>query len=318
MKKISIVLAVAALVVVGIGIGLYIPKLYETNEAIPPQNTQTQTIPNQNNNPTSTPKDENPVVEPQTQTPENKEQTVIGKSVEGRDITAYHFGTGEKEILFVGGIHGGYAWNTALLAYQMMDYLKANPGVIPSNIKVTVIPVLNPDGLNKVVSVTGRFSATDVSSSPAAKVSGRFNDHTVDINRNFDCGWKATGTWQNKTVSGGTAPFSEPESAAIRDYAQAHKLTAVIAWYSSGGGVYSSSCGNGILPETQTITDIYAKASGYQAYKNFESYQVSGDMTDWFAKNSVPAIGVLLSTDNNVEWDKNVAGIKALFEHYAQ
>ncbi len=35
--------------------------------------------------------------------PVNKEETVIGKSVEGRDITAYHFGTGATEIILVGG-----------------------------------------------------------------------------------------------------------------------------------------------------------------------------------------------------------------------
>jgi hypothetical protein len=215
-------------------------------------------------------------------------------------------------------VHGGYSWNTALLGYQIMDYLKANPSAIPADVLVTVIPVLNPDGLSKVVSVAGPFKSSDVSTSQTAKVAGRFNANTVDLNRNFDCEWKASGTWQSKTVSGGTAAFSEPESAAIRDYALAHKLTAVVAWYSTSGGVYSSSCGNGILSETQTITDIYAKASGYPAYKNFESYQVSGDMTDWFAKNNTPAISVILSTVDNVEWDKNVAGIKALFEYYSK
>ena len=58
---------------------------------------------------------------------ENKESTVIGKSVEGRDITAYHYGNGDEDILFVGGVHGGYSWNTTLVAYETMDYLKANP-----------------------------------------------------------------------------------------------------------------------------------------------------------------------------------------------
>ena len=29
--------------------------------------------------------------------------TVIGKSVNGKDITAYHYGTGSTELLFVGG-----------------------------------------------------------------------------------------------------------------------------------------------------------------------------------------------------------------------
>jgi hypothetical protein len=316
MKKSYIVFAAVTIFLVGVGVGLY----FVNRNDISDQGDQTPTAPVQNQEsqpPANKPEDNKPAAEPQATAPENKDQTVIGKSVEGRDIVAYHFGSGGKEILFVGGIHGGYAWNTALLAYQIMDYLKTNPGAIPGNIKVTVVPVLNPDGLNKVVGVTGRFNSSDVSSSQDTRIAGRFNANLVDLNRNFDCGWKATGIWQNTTVSGGTGPFSEPESAAIRDYARAHKLTAVVAWYSAGGGVFSSSCGDDILPETQTITDIYAKASGYPAHKNFESYQVSGDATDWFAKNNVPAIGVLLSTYDNVEWDKNEAGIKALFEHYA-
>jgi hypothetical protein len=178
--------------------------------------------------------------------------------------------------------------------------------------------VLNPDGLSKVVSATGIFKSSDVSTSKDLQVQGRFNANNVDLNRNFDCGWKASGVWQSKAVSGGTAAFSEPESAAIRDYAKNNKPAAVVAWYSSGGGVYSASCGGTILPETQTITDLYAKASGYKAYKNFESYQVSGDMTDWFSKTGVPAMGVLLTTASDTEWDKNLAGIKALLQYYAK
>src|SRR3990167_5672109 len=44
-----------------------------------------------------------------------KEKEVIGQSVENRDIVAYHFGSGDKEVLFLAGIHGGYEWNTVLV-----------------------------------------------------------------------------------------------------------------------------------------------------------------------------------------------------------
>lgn len=250
---------------------------------------------------------------------ENKTESVIGKSAGGNDILAYHYGSGEKEILFIGGIHGGYSWNTALLTYQIMDYLKENPNTISSNIKVTVIPVLNPDGLKKVAGTTGRFSQTDVSPSQEVKVSGRFNANNVDINRNFDCGWKAAGVWQSMTVSGGSKPFSEPESVAIRDYVQKHKPTLVVSWDSAAGGVFSSSCNNDdILPETKTIANIYAGASGYPAYEDFTFYELSGDMIDWLAKSKIPAISVLLSTHEGIEWDKNLAGIKAIFDHYSK
>jgi murein tripeptide amidase MpaA len=73
--------------------------------------------------------------------------TVIGRSVEGRAIDAYTYGTGKDRFLFVGGIHGGYEWNSVLLAYTFMDYLEANPDVIPSTASVTVVPSANPDGV---------------------------------------------------------------------------------------------------------------------------------------------------------------------------
>ncbi len=249
---------------------------------------------------------------------ENKTETIIGSSVGGRDITAYHFGEGAEELLFVGGIHGGYEWNTALVAYQLMDYLKANPTTIPANLKVTVIPALNPDGLHKVVGTDGRFTAADVSSSQETVVSGRFNANTVDLNRNFDCDWQAVGKWQNKNVSGGTAAFSEPESLAFKNYVEANTPVAVVAWYSAAGGVFASSCHNGVLPETRTLTNTFAKASGYRAYEEFNFYEITGDMVNWLAKSNIPAISVLLTNHTDTEWTKNQAGVDALLKHYAK
>src|SRR3989344_8041800 len=54
------------------------------------------------------------------------EYRVIGTSVQGRKIEAYTYGNGDTNLLFVGGIHGGYEWNSVLLAYQFMDYLAGN------------------------------------------------------------------------------------------------------------------------------------------------------------------------------------------------
>jgi len=249
---------------------------------------------------------------------ENKAETIIGTSVQGLNITAYHFGTGMTELLFVGGIHGGYEWNTSLLAYNLMDYLKANPDSIPSNIKVTVIPVLNPDGLNKVVGTSSVFSVSNVPTSEADTVVGRFNANNVDLNRNFDCDWQTNGTWQNKTVSGGNTVFSEPESSAIRNYIEAQKPKAVVVFYSAAGGVFSSSCHNGILPETTTLTNIYSKASGYPAHETFDFYATTGDMVNWLAKINIPAISVLLTNHTDVEFNKNLAGAKALLKYYAK
>src|SRR3989344_1954182 len=248
----------------------------------------------------------------------DKTKTVIGTSVEGREIIAYHFGEGDKELIFVGGIHGGYSWNTSLVAYRLMDYLREEraTSVIPANVKVTVIPVLNPDGLSKVATTTEPFTKADIKASQATQVAGRFNGNTVDLNRNFDCDWQATGKWQNKDVSGGTATFSEPESRAIKNYVEANDPEAVVVWYSAAGGVFASNCHKGILPETSTLTKTYADASGYPASDDFDFYEITGDMVNWLAKINVPAISVLLSTHDEVEWDKNKKGIDAVLKYY--
>jgi len=289
------------LIVVFVGIGIYLFKNQTPTTDIKTDTTQLE----------DQIKDTEDVIQ--------DKESIIGKSVEGRDITAYHYGTGETELLFVGGIHGGYSWNTVLLAYELMDYLEVNPNAVPSEVKVTVIPVLNPDGLNKVAGTPGRFLESDISSSQTVVVSGRFNANKVDLSRNFDCNWKSSAVWQTRSVSGGSSVFSEPESKAVRDYVQAHNISGAVVWYSAAGGVYASSCnGEGVSTETSAITNVYADASGYPAHENFDFYETTGDMVDWLAKIDVPAISVLLSTHEDVEWEKNKKGIEAFIEYYAK
>jgi murein tripeptide amidase MpaA len=300
-------IVVAILVLVG---ALLIWKLpVSENPADQQTDTATTTAPSTATTTAENPADEAPV--------ENPSETKIGSSVEGRDIVAYHYGTGDKEILFVGGIHGGYSWNTAKVAYELMDYLEDTEDKLPSNIKVTVIPVLNPDGLTKAVGTTADFEAADVNASADVRVASRFNANNVDLNRNFGCDWKAEGMWQSKKVSGGTEAFSEPESQAFRSYIESHNPEGVVVWYSSAGGVYASNCHDGVLPETTALADLYGKAAGYSVHKEYNFYEITGDMVNWLASKDIPAISVLLTTHTSTEWTKNRAGIDAVINFYA-
>jgi hypothetical protein len=241
--------------------------------------------------------------------------TVIGTSVQGRAIQAYTYGHGETQLMFVGGVHGGYEWNSVILAYDFMDYLETNPAAIPRNLAITVIPAANPDGVYKVVGKEGRFTVADM---PAKKDEspGRFNANGVDLNRNFDCKWQPKGTWKSRIVSAGTAPFSEPESRAIRDFVLENHPVAAIFWHSQANAVYASECKNGILPQTLEIMKVYADASGYPEVKSFSSYAITGDAEGWLASIGIPAITVELKTHATIEWDRNLSGIKALFDYY--
>ena len=248
--------------------------------------------------------------------------TVIGASVEERKINAYMYlprrqagGSGKTHLVFIGGIHGGYEWNSVVLAYKFIDYLEAHPTTTPENLTVTVIPSLNPDGVYKVIGREGRLTSADVPSG-VSMAPGRFNAHEVDLNRNFDCKWKPEGVWRNNRVSAGTKPFSEPEAVALRDFVSENNPDAVIFWHSQANAVYASECENGILPETLKIMNVYSQASGYPAIKSFDSYETSGDAEGWLASIGIPTITVELKTHETVEWEQNLAGIKAVFEYY--
>ncbi len=283
--------------------------------------------------PSATPTDQNaPLTLPsslstttQTQNNQNgsqqqQSQFSIGTSVNGNPIIAYTYGTGSTNLLVVGGIHGGYEWNTVLVAQQLADYLKANPTAIPANVRVTVIPVLNPDGLSKAVGTTsGSFKASAVTSSQSTLTAARFNANGVDLNRNFDCDWQAKGTWQSKPVSGGSAAFSEPESKAIQSYIQTNTPAAVLVYFSAAGGVYASSCdSSSVSAQTDSLVKAYATASGYPAHETFDSYATTGDMTNWLAKIGTPALSVLLTNHTDTEWSKNLAGVQALLSQLSK
>lgn len=238
---------------------------------------------------------------------------IIGKSVEGRAIEAITYGSGANTLLLVGGVHGGYEWNSVLLAYQMMDYLERYPEVIPHDLSVSIIPVANPDGLHRVIGKEGRFSLMEVPSG-GDQSPGRFNANDVDLNRNFDCKWQPESTWRSRTVSGGTEAFSEPESRALRDFVLTNKPVAVAFWHSQSNAVYASECEDGILPATREIMNVYADAAEYPAVDSFDSYSVTGDAEGWLASIGIPAITVELKTHEDVEWDRNLLGVTALMK----
>ncbi|MDP3957899.1 MAG: M14 family metallopeptidase, partial [bacterium] len=243
---------------------------------------------------------------------------LIGKSLEGRGIEAYTYGDGEEHLVFVGGIHGGYEWNSVLLAYQFMEYLEENQSVVPDNLTVTVIPSANPDGVYSVVGKEGRFTIMDVPTDTEVLRAGRFNARGVDLNRNFDCEWKPTSMWRSKQVSAGSAPFSEPEAMAIRNFILENDPDAVIFWHSQANAVYASECGAGILPETLDMMNAYSRASGYPAAESFDQYEITGAAEGWLASIGIPTLTVELQTHETIEWERNLAGIKALLGYYSQ
>jgi len=242
---------------------------------------------------------------------------IIGKSVQGRNIESFAFGKGETQLLFVGGIHGGYEWNSVLLAYEFIDYLTENPTVIPENLTLSIIPSLNPDGVFSVVGVEERFSADQIPSVVEPVGLGRFNANDVDLNRNFACKWQPESSWRGNVVDAGTSAFSEPEALALKKYVEKINPSAAIFWHSQADTVYASECHDGVLPETSQIMNLYADAAEYKKVEFFDAYEITGDAEGWLSSIGIPAITVELKTHETIEFQQNLAGFNALLNFYS-
>jgi hypothetical protein len=236
----------------------------------------------------------------------------VGHSYEGRPITGQQFGFGPTRLILVGGLHGGYEWNTVLLAYRAIDYFLARPGAVPPEVTLTIIANANPDGLFAVTNREGRFSQVDLM---ADTIPGRFNGRGVDLNRNWDCRWQESAEWRDQLVSGGQYPFSEPESRALRDFFLVQEPALVLFWHSAANGVFAGGCPDTFTPSYE-LAEVYGRAAGYPVFEHFDSYSVTGGAGGWLAMQGVPSISVELKTHESVEWEENLAGITALLAHY--
>jgi len=115
------------------------------------------------------------------------QQTVIGKSFQGRDIFLIEAGTGKKNILLWSQMHGNEPTATQAL-FDIFNFLSSDKGfskertLILNKLKLFFIPMLNPDGTE----VYKRRNAQDIDlnrdalrlSSPEAKILKKIRDKT--------------------------------------------------------------------------------------------------------------------------------------------
>ena len=216
---------------------------------------------------------------------------VIGMSVGGRPIEAYRFGTGTVERLTVHDIHGGAEYNTLELADELIAEYTAHPEQIPADVTLYIVPTLNPDGEAR-------------EHGPG----GRVNDHGVDLNRNFDAYWKIKwnldGCWILTPVTGGTAPFSEPETAALRDFVLAHHFSALISYHSAALGIFAA--GQPPDPKSIRLAKAVAAVSDYRYPPIDTGCQYTGDLSDWTDLQGIPSIDLELNTHNDPEFAINL------------
>lgn len=223
-----------------------------------------------------------------------------GTSAGSRHLYAYRLGTGPSARAIIGGIHGGYEWNTVQLVSDTLKYLQENTSVIPSNVTLYVIPCANPDGY---------AAGTD-------PVVGRMNDNLVDLNRNWDYNWQITATHGTRPVYAGKEPFSEPETAFLRDFILSKDTQAVVFYHSAMGVIFS---GVGITQSaTFQLAEMLSDATQYPHNTEGIYGQITtGDAIDWLSIQGIAGAEIELTSHALVseeEWQRNLQGIQAFLD----
>lgn len=226
-------------------------------------------------------------------------ELIIGYTPRQSQIRVIQLGYGTRNIVLVGGLHAGFAPATVTLAEDLADYYSDHLDEIPADLKLHIILNANPD-------------------SPEApgELPGRLNSNDVDLNRNWDCDWTQTAKWGGANVSGGSEPFSELETQALREYFIRNQPVGVVFFEAraSGGMVAPGGCGlESIFSES--LAQLYGQAAKYRVAL-FEAYAVNGDATNWLDKQGIPAVSVLLPDYNETDWSTNLEAVQVLLESY--
>ena len=218
-----------------------------------------------------------------------------GSSFGGRPLLAYRLGTGPSARAIIGGIHGGYEWNTVALVSETLKYLQANPALVPDGVTLYLIPCANPDGY-----------------AISRGLDGRTNGNTVDLNRNWDYQWQPTATHGTRPVNAGAYAFSEPETAALRDLILEYDVEAAIFYHSAMAQIFYGA--DRSRSATYDLAVAVSQATGYPIADGVPGQITTGDAIDWMSIQGLAGIKVELSTHEDIEWERNLRGLRVFLD----
>ena len=236
----------------------------------------------------------------------------IGDSVEGRDILALRISDlpdvdeGEPAVLLM-GCHHAREWISVEVPFYIAQHLVDNYATDPQvrdlvdEGEIWILPMLNPDGHQYSVE---RFRLWRKNRRDNGD--GSFG---VDLNRNYETGWGGAGSGgaTDSEIYRGPAPFSEPETQALRDFflGPTNDFKAVITYHSYGqlilypwSHTYDKAPDNFMLDLIAREMEIRIEAvhgKDYRAGPSNSLYLASGTAEDWtYDVSGVPSYNIEL------------------------
>ncbi|WP_337873114.1 M14 family zinc carboxypeptidase [Ignavibacterium sp.] len=221
----------------------------------------------------------------------------IGTTIEGRPIYAVkvsdnpNINENEPQVQFNSLIHAREPQAVMTIMYYLY-YLLENYGTDPevtylvNNREIYFIPCINPDGYEY-------NRSTNPNGGGMWRKNRRVNSdgsRGVDLNRNFAFMWGINNSGSSGTPSSetyrGTAPFSEPETQAIRDFTNGKNFKTTLNYHTySNLLLYPWGYVSTPTPDNDIFVEYSTDMVAFNGYENGQPpiilYDVNGSADDW-------------------------------------
>ncbi|WP_113675084.1 M14 family metallopeptidase [Vallitalea guaymasensis] len=227
----------------------------------------------------------------------------IGNSVDGRQLYRIRIGNGSNHVIYNGAHHANEWITTPLLMkwIEVFSEVYSRKGSIRgydteqiwNYATIDIVPMVNPDGVELVIDGVDNITANKDQLIKWNFGNEIFNDwksniNGVDLNRNYDAGWKEYKELEKEFgvdgpgpfLYGGTKPESEPESLAMANLTRSIDTRLVLAYHTQGQVIFWNY--KDLQPEISLyIGETFAKASGYELASEDLSQSFAG-YKDWY------------------------------------
>ncbi len=228
-------------------------------------------------------------------------ETSEGNLVYHQKITS-PLGSNKKQILFTALHHAREPMSATQLLffmYYILEQYSQDPSItyLLDNYELYFIPCVNPDGYQYNEEL---FNPGGPNTFGFWRKNKKDNDGDgvfdpevdgVDLNRNYGYQWGLDNQGSSPNFSSdvyrGTAPFSEPEIAAVREFTLAHDFEIALNYHTYGDYlIFPWGYDSQVTPDDlffRTIAEVMILQNKYTTGTGFETvgYLVNGDTDDW-------------------------------------
>ena len=212
--------------------------------------------------------------------------------------------TGKTEVLYTALHHAREPGSLSQLIYFMWYLLEnydtdARARQIIDDLELFIVPCINPDGY--VYNQTTDPGGGGMHRKNRRPTGG--SNQGVDLNRNYSEGFAVSGASANPNsdVYHGPAPFSEPETRAIRHLVETHAFQLALNYHTFDGSLlfpwgYTDAVQCPDHDLFLDLTDFLTEKNGYANFQSSGLYPAGGDSDDWMYADTANKPKVLAMT----------------------